>query len=175
MIYDPKLRALLLEKGLTNQQVNSPTAEKMVEIFGDGESNNAFSLLFDEFKAKTIELEEQRKDLEEKIFRTKVDTEKALKKQYENFKDLWSSLSSIAEAIDEYGPITDEKAKNVLTLMAAITRIGKDLGCDANKCMESASYIVYAYLGGQAARNINVSGSNKNVGDESREKILGRL
>ena len=154
MIYDPKLRELLLEKGLTKQQIDSPTAEKMIEIFGDSKTDNAFSLLFDELKAKTIELENQRKDLEAKIFITKATTTKALEEQFESFKEMLGPIESAVDAMDEYGTITEEKAKNALSFFAAIARIGKDLKCDPNECMRSAGYIVYAYLGGQATRNI---------------------
>lgn len=158
MIYDPKLRQLLLEKGLTKQQVDAPVAEKMVEIFGDGNTDGAFSLLFDELGKKTAELERERANLVAKINYTKQKLEADFASQFEAYTETFKSIS---EVIDEYGPITDSKAKNALSLFAAIARIGKDLKGDANKSLTCASYIAYAYLAGENAKDMTLNSSEQ--------------
>jgi 3-phosphoglycerate kinase len=52
------------------------------------------------------------------------------------------------------GVITDEKARNVVALYAALLTMGEKAGADAEDAVRNAGYVVYAYLGGQARRDI---------------------
>jgi hypothetical protein len=64
------------------------------------------------------------------------------------------TIQSIAEAQSEYGTITDEKAKTVVALYAALLIMNEKAGADGSDAVRNASYVVYAYLGGQAKRQI---------------------
>ena len=73
---------------------------------------------------------------------------------------------SIQKAQTEYGAITENKAKNTLALYASILALNEKIHVNPDKSAESAGYILYAYLGGQAKReygsplSINEKNSN---------------
>lgn len=67
-------------------------------------------------------------------------------------KDL--SQNAISESQKKYGIITEEKAKTVVALYAAILAMNEKVGSDPDTSIKNAGYIVYAYLGGQAKREI---------------------
>lgn len=81
-----------------------------------------------------------------------------LKKEYTDLKrkveGLSDTLLAISEAQKEHGVITDEKARNVVALYAALLTMGEKAGADAEDAVRNAGYVVYAYLGGQARRDI---------------------
>lgn len=64
------------------------------------------------------------------------------------------TILSITEAQNEYGTITDNKAKTVLALYAALLSMNEKAGAEGAEAVRDASYVVYAYLGGQAKRQI---------------------
>ena len=81
-----------------------------------------------------------------------------LRKEYAELKrkieGLSDTLLAISEAQKEHGVITDEKARNVVALYAALLTMGEKAGADAEDAVRNAGYVVYAYLGGQARRDI---------------------
>lgn len=83
-------------------------------------------------------------------------------------EEVAGTLQALTEAQEEYGAVTEEKAKNAVALYAALISVAQKAGADGEDAVQNAGYILYAYLGGQAARNIN-SGDN---GDRSN-RIYG--
>ena len=72
-----------------------------------------------------------------------------LKKKIESVSD---TLLAISEAQKEHGEVTEEKAKNLIALYGALLTMNEKCGADGPKTINNASYVVYAYLGGQAKR-----------------------
>jgi len=52
------------------------------------------------------------------------------------------------------GEITDDRAKNVVALYGALLSMNERAGADTADSVRNAGYVVYAYLGGQAKREI---------------------
>ena len=65
-----------------------------------------------------------------------------------------AGIAVITEAQREHGAITDEKAKNVVALYAALIGMSEKAGADATEAVRNAGYVLYAYLGGEAKREI---------------------
>ena len=68
--------------------------------------------------------------------------------------DISDNLLSVIDAQKEHGTITDDKAKNIVALYASLLSMNQNMGADPNDSVKNASYILYAYLGGQAKREI---------------------
>lgn len=81
-----------------------------------------------------------------------------LKSEYTNLQGKLDSLSStllaVSEAQEQHGAVTDEKARNIIALYGALLAMSQKAGADAEDAVRNASYILYAYLGGQARRDI---------------------
>ena len=133
------LKERLMAAGLTKQQASSTTAETLVKLF-----------MNDEGKILIREAQQQVSEMRELVLR--------LRHYYEKKKKKMSAVSdtilSITEAQSEYGTITDEKAKNVVALYATLLSMNEKAGADGSDTVRNASYVVYAYLGGQAKRQI---------------------
>jgi heat-inducible transcriptional repressor len=94
--------------------------------------------------------------------RQQVDEMKALvdklKGEYNELKGRLDSLSAtliaVSEAQEQHGAVTDEKARNIIALYGALLAMSQKAGADAEDAVRNASYILYAYLGGQARRDI---------------------
>jgi len=65
-----------------------------------------------------------------------------------------AGIAVITEAQREHGAITDEKARNVVVLYAALIGMSEKAGADATEAVRNGGYVLYAYLGGQAKREI---------------------
>ena len=82
-----------------------------------------------------------------------------LKAEYDGlmqqFHELSEMLLSVTEAQKEHGTITDDRAKNLVALYGALLAMNEHTGADATDSVRNAGYVVYAYLGGQAKREIN--------------------
>ena len=129
----------LMAAGLSKQQASSVTAETLVNLFMQEDG-------------KILIAEAQRQVSE---MRKIVDD---LRSEYTNLLQKMSSVSdlllSISEAQEEHGTITDDKAKNVVALYAALLSMNEKAGADGEDAVKNAGYVVYAYLGGQARREI---------------------
>lgn len=130
----------LMAAGLSKQQANSVTAETLVNLF----TNDDGKTLIAEAKRQVAEMS---------------NTVRSLKKDYE---DLRSKIDSIAgtlitinEAQEQYGTVSDEKARNAIALYAALLNMNKKAGSNGADSVTNAGYILYAYLGGQAKRDIS--------------------
>lgn len=140
MISEQMREQLMAATGLTKQQVNSATAEAVVNF-----------LMPDNAKALIQEAQNQVDDMRNLVA--------SLRKEYSALKEkidtVVGNLLAIAEAQEEHGAVTDEKAKNAITLYASILNMNKREGVQGSDSVESAGYVTYAYLGGQAKRDIH--------------------
>lgn len=127
----------LMQAGLTKQQANSVTADVVVNTCMPeegkvliAEANNQVS----EMQKMVSDLKKQYLELEAKIGKIN------------------EVLTSVLEAREEYGTITDEKGRNTIALYAALLNMNKKAGASGDECINNAGYVTYAYLGGQARR-----------------------
>lgn len=136
----------LMEAGLTKQQATSVTAETLTNLYMSEDGK----ILIAEAKRQVAEME--------KMIRTlRLDYE-YLKKQIESIA---GTLSAITKAQEEYGSVSDDRAKDVIALYAALLHMNEKAGADPSKSVENASYTIYAYLGGQARRDIRYNNTNE--------------
>lgn len=133
------LKERLLAAGLTKQQASSATAETLVRLF-----------MNDDGKILIHEARQQVSEMRELVLSLRHDYNSVLEKM----STVSATILSITEAQSEYGTITDEKAKNVVALYAALLSMNEKAGADGSDAVRNASYVVYAYLGGQAKRQI---------------------
>ena len=81
-----------------------------------------------------------------------------LKGEYNELKGRLDSLSAtqiaVSEAQEQHGPVTDEKARNIIALYGALLAMSQKAGADAEDAVRNACYILYAYLGGQVRMDI---------------------
>ena len=132
------IRRLMLA-GLTKQQATSTTANTLVRLFMPEDGK--------------ILIQEARQQVDE--MKALVDK---LKDEYNELKgrldNLSSTLHAVSEAQKQHGSVTDEKARNIIALYGALLAMSQKAGADAEDAVRNASYILYAYLGGQARRDI---------------------
>ncbi len=133
------LKERLIAAGLTKQQASSATAETLVRLF-----------MSDDGKALIHEAHKQVSEMQKLVIRLHHDYNAIIDKM----NTVSDNILSITAAQDEYGTITDEKAKNVVALYAALLKMNEKAGADGADAVRNASYVVYAYLGGQAKRQI---------------------
>ena len=133
------LKERLMAAGLTKQQASSATAETLVRLF-----------MSDDGKILIREARQQVSEMRELVLSLRHDYNSVIEKM----NAVSATILSITEAQSEYGAITDEKAKNVVALYAALLSMNEKAGADGSDAVRNASYVVYAYLGGQAKRQI---------------------
>ena len=129
----------LMLAGLTKQQATSTTANTLVRLFMPEDGK----LLIQEARQQVDEM----KALVDK-----------LKGEYNDLKGRLDSLSStllaVSEAQEQHGAVRDERARNIIALYGALLAVSQKAGADAEDAVKNASYVLYAYLGGQARRDI---------------------
>ena len=127
----------LISAGLTKQQANSVTADVAVNVCMSEEGK----YLIAEAKNQVSEMQTVVNDL---------------KRQYRELENkigkINEVLTAVLEAREEYGAITEEKARNTVALYAALLNMNKKSGASDDECISNAGYVTYAYLGGQARR-----------------------
>ena len=127
----PEIKTELRKIGLSEQQVNSETAKLLICNFIPEKEQELIMEAARQVKRSRQKVDEAESRLE----RTNRD------------------LLEIKKTEEEYGEITDERAKTAISLFAAIINISKGRNADINNAVNSAGYIVYAYLGGQGKRD----------------------
>jgi len=129
----------LMAAGLSKQQASSVTAETLVRLFMKEDGK----ILIKEAQREVTEMQ------------ALVD---GLKAEYDGllqqFRQLSETLLSVTEAQKEHGSITDDRAKNVVALYGALLSMNERAGAEPADAVRNAGYVVYAYLGGQAKREI---------------------
>ena len=129
----------LIAAGLTKQQASSTTAETLVRLFMPEDGK----MLIREAKQQVTEMQA---------------TVAALRSEYNDLtgkiKQLSDNVLAVIEAQKEFGSITDEKARNAVALYSALLGMNQRAGADGTEAVRNAGYVMYAYLGGQARRDI---------------------
>ena len=129
----------LIAAGLTKQQASSTTAETLVRLFMPEDGK----MLIREAKQQVAEMQA---------------TVEALRKEYDDLsakiKQISDNVLAAIDAQKEFGSITDEKARNAVALYSALLGMNQRAGADGMEAVRNAGYIMYAYLGGQARRDI---------------------
>ena len=129
----------LIAAGLTKQQASSTTAETLVRLFMPEDGK----MLIHEARQQVSEMQA---------------TVCSLRKEYDDLSEKIKQLShNVLAAIDaqkEFGSITDEKARNAVALYSALLGMNQRAGADGTEAVRNAGYVMYAYLGGQARRDI---------------------
>ena len=130
-----EMEQMLIKRGVPKISVNTKAAHQIVDALMDDYSRE----MVDEAKRQ---VEEQRAITRE------------LKAQYDSINDI---LVAVTHVEDEYGHIVDEDAKTVVSLYATLLEMNKkacEYKYDGMESIRNASYILYAFLGGQARRDI---------------------
>ena len=134
------MKEKLMAIGLTKQQASSATAEAVVHFLMNADE-------------KTL-IQEARLQVKEMS-----DIVISLRKEYlilkEKVETVAGALLAIVEAQEEHGAFTDEKAKNAVALYAALLNMNERAGAKGEASVNNAGYVTYAYLGGQARRDIH--------------------
>ena len=135
---DDLVRQLMAE-GLSKQQASSVTAETLVRLF-----------MKEDGKILIKEAQRQVTEMQALVDGLKAEYDGLLQK----IRDVSETLLSVAEAQKEHGSITDDRAKNVVALYGALLSMNERAGAEPADAVRNAGYVVYAYLGGQAKREI---------------------
>ncbi len=130
---------VLMAAGLSRQQANSVTAETAAQVFMQEDGK----VLIAEARRQVSEMQGMVNNLKGQYY-----------EQIRKMEDISGTLSGLVEAKDNYGDVADEKARNIVALYAALLSMNEKTGASADEAVKSASYVVYAYLGGQAKREI---------------------
>lgn len=129
----------LIAAGLTKNQATSATAQTLVQLFMPEDGK----MLIREAKQQVAEMQE---------------TVDSLRKEYDDLsakiKQISDNVLAAIEAQKEFGSITDEKARNAVALYSALLGMNQRAGADGTEAVRNAGYVMYAYLGGQARREI---------------------
>ena len=125
----------LIAAGLNKQQATSVTAETLVKLFMPEDGK----MLLEEARLQVTEMQRT-------VNQLKIEYGE-LKKKIESVSD---TLLAISEAQKEHGEVTEEKAKNLIALYGALLTMNEKSGADGPEAVNNASYVAYAYLGGQA-------------------------
>ncbi len=134
---------VLMAAGLSRQQANSVTAETAAQVFMQEDGK----VLIAEARRQVSEMQGMVNNLKGQYY-----------EQIRKMEDISGTLSGLVEAKDNYGDVADEKARNIVALYAALLSMNEKTGASADEAVKSASYVVYAYLGGQAKREIVYNG-----------------
>ena len=129
----------LMAAGLSKQQASSVTAETLVRLF-----------MKEDGKILIKEAQRQVTEMQALIDGLKAEYDGLMRQ----FHELSETLLSVTEAQKEHGSITDDRAKNVVALYGALLSMNERAGAEPADAVRNAGFVVYAYLGGQAKREI---------------------
>ena len=132
----------LIAAGLTKQQATSVTTEKLINLFMKEDGK----ILISEAKRQVDEMRSLLVNLKQDYYKLKNELESVSK-----------SIIGVRDAQERYGEITDGKAKNVIALYSALIAVSQKAGASPSEAVNSASFTMYAFLGGQAKREITFS------------------
>ena len=146
-----QMKGQLMAIGLSKQQVSSATADAIVNYL----MNEDEKALIQEARNRVAEMYSIVTSLREEysMLKQKIET-------------VAGTLLDITKAEAEHGIITDEKAKNAVAMYGAIIKMNERAGAKGADSVNNAGYVTYAYLGGQAKRDIRYDQSRD--GENSR-------
>lgn len=135
----------LIAAGLSKQQARSAVAEKITNYY----MNDDGKILIAEAKRQVDEMRSVLDDLKRDYYELK-----------QAMQNVSGAILGIREAQGRYGEVTDDKAKNVIALYAALLSMNQKAGASPSESIANAGYTMYAFLGGQARREINYQDQN---------------
>ena len=135
----------LIAAGLSKQQARSAVAEKITNYY----MNDDGKILIAEAKRQVDEMRSVLDDLKRDYYELK-----------QAMQTVSEAILGIREAQGQYGEVTDDKAKNVIALYAALLSMNQKAGASPSESIANAGYTMYAFLGGQARREINYQDQN---------------
>lgn len=150
------LQQYLMSCGLSKTQAESTTTRKLFEIF----MNSDAKVLMAESRNVVHTMKECCAQTEADYLKLKNEIDEAGK-----------AVKAITDAKEQFGEITDDKVKNTLVLYSAVLSMNEKAGAHGVDAITGASYIAYAYLGGQAKREITFSHDD----NENYRRGLGRV
>lgn len=139
MLSDDMIKRLIAS-GISKQQANSSTADVVANFF----MNEDEKTLIREARIQVDEMKNLVEDLRVEFF--------SLKKKIEETAGF---LLDVVKIQRERGELSDERAKNALIFYAAILEMNARAGARGKESVDNAGYVTYAYLGGQAKREIH--------------------
>ena len=135
----------LIAAGLSKQQARSAVAEKITNYY----MNDDGKILIAEAKRQVDEMRSVLDDLKRDYYELK-----------QAMQTVSEAILGIREAQGQYGEVTDDKAKNVIAPYAALLSMNQKAGASPSESIANAGYTMYAFLGGQARREINYQDQN---------------
>lgn len=143
-VTDETFRTVQSALGLTDAQMQTKTATSLIRYFTSEEGK---ALALDEAKAQVSAMAILALSL-------KREHEKTIK-EIENLREAFRAIMEVEEKKEEYKvEAMDDRAKNAIIMFSTMLSMSKKQGCDGAESVKNASYCVYAYLGGQAKRDI---------------------
>ena len=127
--------SFLMANGLSKQQATSSTAKICAQIF-----------MKDDAKALTKEAQLQVEEARATVLE--------MRDIFQEYSDKMKAFQAVLEAQKEYGKIEDPKAKTAISLYCTLLSVGAKFGASADENIKNAVYALYAFLGGQARREI---------------------
>ena len=156
------LQRALKEQGLTSSQIASRAADAAVKV-----------LMGDDGTLMIAETEARVKAMESVLITAK-DMLDDMRRKATSLDSEVSGLKEMIEAQKEHGGLTDERAKNTVSLYAQLIALGAAAKVSAEIAVTNAGYVTYAYLGGQAKREINGWGGVEEEGKTNQVLRAGR-
>lgn len=143
-----------------NIQKSSITGSKPVKAIFETMMQDSTEPLIDrvlteEAKSEILRLRRKQDDADEWL-KKKQDEYVGLE---EMVKGTAATVRLIAEAQQENGTVSSERAKDTLALYGAILAMNQKIGCTPSENVTTTGYVMYAYLGGQAKRDYSSVGS----------------
>lgn len=153
-----QLQELARKYGLAPNQISSSVFQKIMAAHTDELNEMAIlnaGAALDEMREAANNITQNATALRQRIheYERKIET-------------LGETLQPIIDAAQEYGSVTSEKARDALALYAALLKLNRATTTDGVKAVEGASYVVYAFLGGQATRSTVYTSTNKQKPDK---------
>ena len=144
----PEVISYLIERGVDKTAASSAAAKKIVDALMD----EGQKVVIEEAEAQVLAMRKIVSDCKSEYLRVQKCIE-----------DIDQFTKDVRAAQDEHGELTDERAKNAVTMYAALMKMNSAAYADArnncrsteinpNQIVKAASYCVYAFLGGQARR-----------------------
>lgn len=128
----------LMKRGLNKSQANAKSITTIAELLASDNGKAADRYVSDRCNFMIARAESELKKMRE--------THAKLSDEVESIS---KTILAIEKSQKEWGEISDQKAKNAISLYAALLAISKEYG---GTDIEGAGYMVYAFLGGQARR-----------------------
>lgn len=140
-----EMKTALMAVGLSKQQATSTTAEAVINFMMNGDEK----IILQEARNQVAEMQKILDDLRMDYSQLKL-----------RIESISGVLIDIAKAQEEHGGFSDERARNAVALYGAIVNMNERAGARGEASVDNAGYVTYAYLGGQARREISYDASN---------------